>query len=77
MPIFRIDSEPRQYNVGLSNANVSKKELSEHIQKQLQDLIYIEVPVGKDPDHRNYIVSDDKVEETGFKPEFFLGERHC
>jgi len=60
------------YNVGLSDANVSKKELCEQIQKQLKDFIFIEAPVGKDPDQRNYIVSNDKVETTGFKPEFSL-----
>jgi len=60
------------YNVGLSDANVSKKELCENIQKQLPDFIFFEAPVGKDPDQRNYIVSNDKVEATGFKPEFSL-----
>ncbi|MHB1608708.1 MAG: NAD-dependent epimerase/dehydratase family protein [Acidiferrobacter thiooxydans] len=60
------------YNVGLSDANVSKKELCEHIHKQLPDFIFIEAPVGKDPDQRNYIVSNAKIEATGFKPEFSL-----
>ena len=60
------------YNVGLSEANVSKKELCEEIQKQLPDFIFIEAAVGKDPDQRNYIVSNDKVETTGFKPEYSL-----
>jgi nucleoside-diphosphate-sugar epimerase len=56
------------YNVGLSDANVSKKELCERIQKQLPNFTFIEAPVGKDPDQRNYIVSNDKIEATGFKP---------
>jgi nucleoside-diphosphate-sugar epimerase len=56
------------YNVGLSDANVSKKELCERIQKQAPNFIFIEAPVGKDPDQRNYIVSNDKLEATGFKP---------
>jgi nucleoside-diphosphate-sugar epimerase len=60
------------YNVGLSNANVSKKELCEHIQKQLPDFVFIEAPIGKDPDQRNYIVSNGKVEATGYKPEFSM-----
>lgn len=60
------------YNVGLSDANVSKKELCERIQKQVPDFIFIEAAVGKDPDQRNYVVSNDKVEATGFKPEFSL-----
>jgi nucleoside-diphosphate-sugar epimerase len=60
------------YNVGLSDANVSKKELCEHIQKQLPSFIFIEAPVGKDPDQRNYIVSNAKIEATGFRTEFSL-----
>jgi len=60
------------YNVGLSDANVSKKELCEHIQKQVPEFIFIDEQVGKDPDQRNYIVSNEKIEATGFKPEFSL-----
>jgi nucleoside-diphosphate-sugar epimerase len=60
------------YNVGLSDANVSKKELCEHIQKQVPDFVFIDAPVGKDPDQRNYIVSNAKIEATGYKPEFPL-----
>ena len=60
------------YNVGLSDANVSKKELCEHIQKQLPDFVFIEAQVGKDPDQRNYIVSNAKIEATGFRTEFSL-----
>lgn len=60
------------YNVGLSDANVSKKELCEHIQKQCPDFVFIEAQVGKDPDQRNYIVSNAKIEATGFKPAFSL-----
>ena len=60
------------YNVGLSDANVSKKELCEHIQKQLPNFIFVEAPVGKDPDQRNYVVSNAKIEATGFKTEFSL-----
>jgi nucleoside-diphosphate-sugar epimerase len=60
------------YNVGLSDANVSKRELCEHIQKQRPDFVFIEAPVGKDPDQRNYIVSNAKIEATGYKPAFSL-----
>lgn len=55
------------YNVGLSEANVSKRELCEHIQKQVPDFTFIDAPVGKDPDQRNYVVSNAKLEATGFK----------
>ena len=60
------------YNVGLSDANVSKRELCEQIQKQVPDFIFIDEQIGKDPDQRNYIVSNDKIESTGFKTEFSL-----
>jgi len=55
------------YNVGLSEANVSKKELCQIIQKQVQDFTFIDAPVGKDPDQRNYVVSNEKIEATGYK----------
>lgn len=55
------------YNVGLSEANVSKKELCEIIQKQVPDFVFIDAPVGNDPDQRNYIVSNKKIEATGYK----------
>ena len=60
------------YNVGLSNANVSKKELCEVIRGQLPNFIYLDAPVGKDPDQRNYIVSNAKIEATGYHPEMSL-----
>ena len=60
------------YNVGLSDANVSKKELCQHIQKQLPNFIYIDEQIRKDPDQRNYIVSNEKIEATGFRTEFSL-----
>jgi nucleoside-diphosphate-sugar epimerase len=60
------------YNVGLSEANVSKKELCQTIKKQLPNFIYIDEQIGKDPDQRNYIVSNKKIEATGFKTEFSL-----
>ncbi|HSA85429.1 MAG TPA: NAD(P)-dependent oxidoreductase [Nitrospira sp.] len=60
------------YNVGLSDANVSKRELCERIQKQISDFVFLDAPVGKDPDQRNYIVSNAKIEATGFKPMYSL-----
>jgi len=57
------------YNVGLSDANVSKKELCERIKKHIDDFTFIESPIGKDPDQRNYIVSNAKIEGTGFRTE--------
>lgn len=60
------------YNVGLSDANISKKELCERISLQCPDFTFIDASMGKDPDQRNYIVSNAKIEATGFKPTFSL-----
>ena len=60
------------YNVGLSEANLSKLELCAKIKEQIPDFVYLEAPVGKDPDRRDYIVSNEKIEKTGFKPAWSL-----
>jgi len=60
------------YNVGLSSANVSKRELCERIQLQQPTFVFLDAPVGKDPDQRNYVVSNKKLEATGFTPEVSL-----
>ncbi len=60
------------FNVGLSDANVSKKELCQAIQKHVSSFTFLEAPVGKDPDQRNYIVSNAKIEKTGYKPIYSL-----
>ena len=62
------------YNVGLSDANVSKKELCEKIQIQVPDFTFIDAPIGKDPDQRNYIVSNAKIETTAFQTAFSLDD---
>lgn len=56
------------YNVGLSDANVSKKELCAHIQKLVPDFSFTDAHVGRDPDQRNYIVSNEKIEKTSYRP---------
>jgi len=58
------------YNVGLSDANLSKWELCEEIKKQVPDFYFVEAAVGEDPDKRNYIVSNAKIEATGFRPDY-------
>jgi nucleoside-diphosphate-sugar epimerase len=60
------------YNVGLSDANLSKAELCERIKKQVPRFVYLEAAVGEDPDKRDYIVSNAKIEGTGFRPLFSL-----
>jgi nucleoside-diphosphate-sugar epimerase len=62
------------YNVGLSDANLSKLELCERIHAQLPDFVYLEASIGKDPDKRNYIVSNEKIERTGYRPAWSLDD---
>ena len=62
------------YNVGLSDANLSKWELCERIKKRLPDFVFMEADIGEDPDKRDYIVANDKMEGTGFKPAHSLDD---
>jgi len=57
------------YNVGLSEANMSKLELCEEIHKIVPDFHIAISEFSKDPDQRNYIVSNQKIEAAGFKPQ--------
>ncbi len=68
----KMKNEP--YNVGLSDANLSKLELCQEIKKQLKDFYFVESKIGEDPDKRDYIVSNEKIEKTGFQPEVSLKE---
>ena len=60
------------FNVGLSTANLSKLELCQKI-KQYNNNFEISLnEFGKDVDKRDYIVSNQKIENRGFKAEFSL-----
>lgn len=60
------------FNVGLSDANLSKQELLEKIQGHVKDFAVVYDDYYEDPDKRNYIVSNAKIEATGWKPEWDL-----
>jgi nucleoside-diphosphate-sugar epimerase len=62
------------FNVGLSSANISKLELCQEIQNILTNFIYLEAALGRDPDQRNYIVSNEKIEKKGFSAKVNLQE---
>jgi len=66
----RVKNEP--YNVGLSDTNLNKWDLCEEIKKQVPDFYFIEAKVGEDPDKRDYIVSNEKIEKTGYKPDYSI-----
>ena len=62
------------FNIGLSDANLSKIELCEEIKKVIKNFYFIEAGNQKDPDQRNYIVSNEKIEKTNFSPSYKLPE---
>ena len=62
------------YNVGLSDANLSKLELCQKIQEHIPKFVFMEAPIGEDPDKRDYIVSNDRIERTGYQPKHSLDD---
>ncbi|MDZ4790710.1 MAG: NAD(P)-dependent oxidoreductase [Hyphomicrobiales bacterium] len=60
------------YNLGLSTANLSKLELCARIKEQVPNFVFLEAPIGEDPDKRDYIVSNDKLEKTGWQPDWSI-----
>ena len=67
-------TEGQTFNVGLSDANLSKRELCEHIQAIVPDFHVFESEIGKDPDKRDYVVSNDKIESLGWRPQHDLDD---
>lgn len=57
------------FNVGLTSANCTKRELCERIKKFVPDLYIHSAPVGEDPDKRDYLVSNEKLESLGWSPQ--------
>lgn len=64
----------KPYNCGLSSANLSKIELCEKIKEHIPEFVYLEAPVGEDPDKRDYIVSNERLEATGWRPQYTLDD---
>lgn len=62
------------YNVGLSTANLTKRQLCEKIKEYVPDFYVHAAPVGEDPDKRDYLVSNDKIEALGWRPDFSLDD---
>ena len=60
------------FNVGLSDANINKQQLAEMIKKYISDFAITYSDYYEDPDKRDYIVSNEKVESTGWLPKYTL-----
>jgi len=64
----------RPYNVGLSDANLTKMELCERIRKHVPDFEILTSEHGHDPDKRDYVVSNARIEATGWHSKYFLDD---
>lgn len=76
--IFAIENfekmQGRQYNCGLSDCNISKLELCAKIKEHIPSFVYIESPIGTDPDKRDYIVSNERIESMGWRPHYSVDD---
>jgi nucleoside-diphosphate-sugar epimerase len=66
------DMKGKPYNVGLDDANLSKVELCEKIRKVIPTFVFFEAPIGEDPDKRDYLVSNARIWQTGFRPDWTI-----
>jgi len=75
---FMIDNYDKYngevFNVGLSDSNLSKEELVEKIKGYIPDFAITYSDYYEDPDKRNYLVSNEKVESTGWSPTYSLDD---
>ncbi len=75
---FMIDNKDEYkgeiFNVGLSDANINKQELAELIKKYISDFAITYSDYYEDPDKRDYIVSNEKIENTGWTPKYNLDD---
>ena len=74
--IFGLDNYEKMkgepYNVGLSSANLTKIQLCEKIRQHVPEFFIHSSPIGEDPDKRDYIVSNEKIESLGWQPDYTL-----
>ena len=74
MVVLRDIHRGEIFNVGLSDTNINKKELVERIQRQIPNTSITYSDYFEDPDKRNYVVSNEKIESTGWKPQYSLDD---
>ena len=74
--IFGIENYDKMkgqpFNVGLSSANLTKRQLCEKIKEYVPEFYIHSAAVGEDPDKRDYIVSNEKIESLGWQPDYTL-----
>lgn len=64
----------RPYNMGLSSANLTKRQLAETIKKYVPNFYIHTANIGEDPDKRDYLVSNARLESTGWIPDMSLDD---
>jgi nucleoside-diphosphate-sugar epimerase len=62
------------YNVGLSSANLNKLQLCEKIKEFIPDFVINTSDFSSDPDKRDYIVSNKKLESLGWLPAYSVDD---
>jgi len=76
--LFAIDQfdsmRGNPFNVGLSSANLTKRELCERIAEHIPELKIFSSDYGKDPDQRDYLVSNEKIEALGWSADYSLDD---
>jgi nucleoside-diphosphate-sugar epimerase len=76
--VFGIDNYNKMkgepYNVGLSSANLTKRQLCEKIKEHVPSFYIHSAPIGEDPDKRDYVVSNEKIESLGWVPDYTLDD---
>src|SRR6185437_11904798 len=56
------------YNAGNTELNMTKRQLCEAIARQVPGFLVTEAAIGEDPDKRDYLVSNAKIEALGWRP---------
>ncbi|MBU1026740.1 MAG: SDR family oxidoreductase, partial [Candidatus Margulisbacteria bacterium] len=76
--LFGLDNYEKMkgqpYNVGLSSANLTKRQLCEKIKEHVPQFYFHSAPIGEDPDKRDYLVSNEKLESLGWQPDYSLDD---
>ncbi len=76
--LFGIDNyeimKGEPFNVGLSSANLTKRQLAEKIREYVPEFHIHSADIGEDPDKRDYLVSNDKIEALGWQPDHSLDD---
>ena len=66
----KMQGEP--FNVGLSSANLTKRQLAEQIKIHVPNVFIHSADIGRDPDRRDYMVSNQKLEKLGWRAQHDL-----